>query len=208
MIFSLDQTCSLFQGLAGNAGNQFNISYGIALHPTSRTLYIADYNNQRIMSYPSGVMNGSLLFGGRGSGGNNTQLAYPVGLYYETFSNTLIIDNYVCHNIVRYVFGSSSWTLVAGNINCTSGRDSTSLLYPSRTTLDPMGNLYVADRNNQRIQFFPNGEIHGITIAGKTGVGGNDTTTFNAPWAVALDSQLNFYVADSLNHRIQKFLRY
>lgn len=160
------------------------------------------------MSYPSGVMNGTLVFGGRGSGGNNTQLAFPVGLYYETFSNTLIIGNYACHNIVRYMFGTSNWTLVAGNINCTAGRDSTSLLFPTRTTLDPMGNLYVADRDNQRIQFFPSGERHGITIAGMTRAIGNNATTFNGPWAVALDSQLNLYVVDSYNHRIQKFLRY
>ena len=47
-----------------------------------------------------------------------------------------------------------------------------------------------------------------ITIAGITRVSGNNITTFNGPWALALDSQLSLYVADLSNHRIQKFLRY
>jgi len=30
---------------------------------------------------------------------------------------------------------------------------------------------------------------------------------FNNPWSLALDSKGNLYVADSKNHRIQKFIR-
>ena len=75
-------------------------------------------------------------------------------------------------------------------------------------TIDPMGNLYVADRNNHRIQFFLNGQLNGTTIAGITSTSGNNSTTLSQPRSVKLDSQLNLYVADASNHRIQKFLRY
>ncbi len=71
-----------------------------------------------------------------------------------------------------------------------------------------MGNMYVADRNNQRIQFFYNGQLDGTIIAGITGVSGSNSNTLFAPWSLRLDSQLNLYMTDSNNHRIQKFMRY
>jgi hypothetical protein len=50
-----------------------------------------------------------------------------------------------------------------------------------------------------------NGQSDGITIAG---VSGSNSTMLNSPFSIALDNQLNLYVADTNNQRIQKFLRY
>jgi hypothetical protein len=74
--------------------------------------------------------------------------------------------------------------------------------------MDPMGNIYIADTVNHRIQFFLSGQSNGTTIAGVTSVSGNNSTLIYYPYGVALDSQLNLYVVDTGNHRIQKFLRY
>ena len=197
-----------FIGSPGNAVYQLSSPYGITLNPTTNTLYVSDYNNHRIMSYAPGTVNGTLLLGGNGPGFSNTQLHYPVGLHYDSLTNSLIIANILAHNIVRYTFGSNNWTLVAGNSSGYSGSSSNLLLEPPDITLDPMGNLYVADRNNHRIQLFYNGQFNGITIAGITGVSSVNTTTLDWPWSVKLDSQLNLYVADAYNYRIQKFLRY
>jgi len=71
-----------------------------------------------------------------------------------------------------------------------------------------MGNLYVADRSNTRVQFFLAGQIEGRTIAGITGVFGSNSTLLNQPYEIAFDNQLNLYVADSYGNRVQKFLRY
>jgi len=160
------------------------------------------------VAYQSGINNGTLVFGGNGGGINGTQLYTPIGLYYDTFLNSLFIANFRAHNIVQYSFGATNWTLVAGNRNGTAGATSTSLNYCIDVTLDPMGNIYVVDRSNHRIQFFLRGEVNGTTIAGITGVSTTSDTTLNTPWAVKLDSQLNLYVADTSNNRIQKFLRY
>ena len=85
---------------------------------------------------------------------------------------------------------------------------STTFNEPSDVTLDPMGNMYVADLYNHRIQFFQPGESVGTTIVGITGQPGNNATMFNQTSSLILDNQLNIYVVDRYNHRIQKFLRY
>ena len=198
----------IFIGISGNVTNQLYIPYGIALHPTTSTLYISDYGNHRIMSYSSGADNGTLIFGSGELGFNNTQLYNPVGLHYDAFTNSLIIANHAANNVVRFVLGTNNWKLLAGSPIGLSGITSDRLNRPIDITLDSMGNLYVADRNSHRIQFFPNGQLNGTTIAGVTGVNGTNATTLERPWSVKLDSQLNIYVADANNHRIQKFLRY
>ena len=119
-------------------------------------------------------------------------------------TNSLIIVNTGVHNIVRWVIGANSWTLIAGNINGTGGSTSTTLLSPTDVTLDPMGNTYDVDRDNRRIQFFP----VSITILSSTGTAGTNATLVNIPPSLVLDNQLNLYVVGRVNHRIQKFLRY
>ncbi|CAF3723043.1 unnamed protein product [Rotaria sp. Silwood1] len=182
--------------------------YGIAYDSTSDKLYIADYNKDRIMCYASGASTGVVVAGGNGRGTNITQLAGPVRVYFDSFSNSLIIANHLAHNIVRWPLGATSWILLAGDINGNSGSNATTLTYPIDVTLDPMGNMYVADRLNYRIQLFLNGQTEGITIAGVAGISGNNSILLNMPFSVELDSQLNLYVIDSSNHRVQKFLRY
>ena len=71
-----------------------------------------------------------------------------------------------------------------------------------------MGNMYVGDLYNHRIQFFLSQQTSAITIIGVTGVNGKNATLLNQPGAIILDSQLNIYVSDMENHRIQKYLRY
>jgi len=195
-------------GSPGNSSNELYNPYGIALHPTSNTLYIADNANHRIMSYILGNNSGTLLFGFNGGGNSNTQLYWPRGLHFDILTNSLVIVNDFAHKIVRYVLGSSFWTLIAGDISGGSGTTPAQLNRPMEAIFDPMGNLYVADRDNNRIQFFYAGQLNATTIAGITRVNGTNATTLAAPWSLRLDSQLNLYVADAYNHRIQKFLRY
>lgn len=74
--------------------------------------------------------------------------------------------------------------------------------------MDPMGNIFCADSNNQRIQLIMNGQFEGVTIAGMTGIWDSNSTTFDSPYWVQFDNQLNLYVPDKSSGRIQKFLRY
>jgi hypothetical protein len=198
----------LYLGSIVNSSNSLNWTYGIARDPRSDTLYVSDYWNHRIMSFASGANSGTPVLGGLGMGYNNTQLSDPVGLFFDVPSNSLIIANHGANNIVRYVVGDAGWTLLAGSSLANSGTASTRFAAPVNMVLDPMGNLYVSDRNNHRIQFFLAVQMNAATIAGVTTVNGSNATLLNWPSSVAVDNQLNLCVADTYNHRIQKYLRY
>ncbi|CAF3884647.1 unnamed protein product, partial [Rotaria sp. Silwood1] len=194
-------------GVSGSALNQLHYPTGLAYDSNSSILYIADYSNDRVMRYVSGVLNGTVVAGGNGFGTNYTQLWRPAGLYFDSFSNSLIIASTNVHAIVQWPLDASNWALTAGCVGI-SGHNATLLSYPQDVTLDPMGNVYVADTNNHRIQLFMNGQTEAVTIAGTTSISGNNDTLLNGPFGITLDNQLNLYVADTGNHRIQQFLRY
>lgn len=184
------------------------LPYGIVLNPSSSALYIADYNNHRILEYQSGASSGTIIAGGQGFGMNSSQLYRPAGLYFDSYTNSLIIANYGASNIVRWTLGDTKWTIVAGHPNGTFGNTSILLDHPTNMIFDPMGNMYVADMFNHRIQFFSNGQPSGTTIAGIVGIPGSTPALLSYPVSMALDNQLNLYVTDSFNQRVQKFLRY
>ncbi|CAF4677548.1 unnamed protein product, partial [Rotaria sp. Silwood2] len=192
----------------GTSNNQFIYPQGIAFDSSSGTLYVADTGNHRVMQYSPNALSGNVVAGGNGAGNGNTELANPTGIYFDSSSNSLIIANTGANNIVRWVLGDTNWTLIAGDINGVSGNTSTLLHEPYDVTLDSWGNVYVADTYNNRIQFFLAGHSNGTAIAGDTNVYRSNSTLLSCPYSLVLDAQLNLYVSDSLNFRIQKFAHY
>ncbi|CAF3702625.1 unnamed protein product [Rotaria sp. Silwood1] len=65
--------------------------------------------------------------------------------------------------------------------------------------------LYIADRDNHRIQqLLPNGQIK--TIAGDpNGTPGTSNDRLNQPSAIYIDENQNLFIADYNNHRVQKW---
>ena len=75
------------------------------------------------------------------------------------------------------------------------------LTLPENIVIDTLGNVYVADSDNHRIQkFTSNG-----TFLLEWGNKGSGPGEFSYPRGISMDSSGNVYVADSGNHRIQKF---
>lgn len=77
---------------------------------------------------------------------------------------------------------------------------------PRNIAFDAQGNMYVADSDNNRIQKFdPTGKF--LTMWGSRSPDNAPApaNTFNQPWGIAVDKAGNVYVADTWNHRIQKF---
>ncbi len=79
--------------------------------------------------------------------------------------------------------------------------------FPTGIAVDPSGNIYVADANNNRIRLVsPSGNVS--TFAGNTAGDFRDDTgifaRFNSPRDVVSDVDGNIYVADGFNFRIRK----
>jgi predicted membrane-bound mannosyltransferase/DNA-binding beta-propeller fold protein YncE len=96
--------------------------------------------------------------------------------------------------------------LVAARVIGGQGKSNGQFESPKNVALDAQGNLYVADSDNHRIQKFAlNGEF---MLAWGSRTPDNvapPSNTFNQPWGIAVDRSGSVYVADTWNHRIQKF---
>jgi hypothetical protein len=96
------------------------------------------------------------------------------------------------------------------------GVGATGLKYPYDVAVDGSGGLYVADFGNNRVLHFPAGNTTADTVYGQgpsgnsfttnsANSGGVSATTMNAPYAVAVDGNGGFYVADYYNSRVLHF---
>ena len=102
-------------------------------------------------------------------------------------------------------------TVAGGGSSLGDGGAATAaqLLYPSGVALDGAGNLYIADRDNQRIRKVDSAgmitTVAGTGVGGSSGDGGPATEArLNRPFDVALDGVGNLYIAEWGNHRIRK----
>ncbi|MBI3182150.1 MAG: hypothetical protein HYZ28_08390 [Myxococcales bacterium] len=83
------------------------------------------------------------------------------------------------------------------------------LNYPSGLSVDPRGNIYVADRANHRVRKISAAgvisTVAGTGTAGSQGDSGLATRAeLSSPVGVAVDGDGNLYIADQGNHRIRR----
>lgn len=185
-----------------------NLPYGLAFNLQSKCLYIVDHANHRVMSYAKNTSLPTIAAGGNGPGRATNQLLFPYAVYLDTITNDLLIANAGAEVIVRWKSNINSWLIVSGALNASSNILSTSLFSLVDVNLDPMGNIYVIDRQKHRVLFYETDQSNGVVIGGTSDVSGTNESLLNAPNSLYLDNQLNLYVTDTGNHRIQKFERY
>ena len=90
---------------------------------------------------------------------------------------------------------------LTGDLGKGKGSDPGQFLFPTYVTLDPQGNVYVADTLNSRVQKFdPDGKY-----LASYGERGNSWGMFDKPKGVAIDSFGNLYVVDSGWSNVQIF---
>lgn len=105
-------------------------------------------------------------------------------------------------------YADSRQTLTASAVFGSQGQGDGQFDGPRGVAVAQNGDIYVADSRNHRIQVFDaNGQFKlAFGVLGKiddgTGLNGG---TFNEPWGVAVGPDGSVYVADTWNHRIQKF---
>ena len=127
------------------------------------------------------------------------QLFNPCGIFA-----TLVFDLYVAdarnNRIQLFRSGQVNATTVAGREAPTTIQ----LKYPTAVMLDADGYLFILDADNCRIVRSGPGGFW--CVIGCTSGRGSDSNQLANPRTMAFDSYGNIFVADTNNHRIQKFM--
>jgi uncharacterized repeat protein (TIGR01451 family) len=205
-----------FSGDSGPAASaRLNTPRGLAMD-ASGNLYIADSTNFRVRKVAASgnisTVAGSGIYGNSGAGGPATsaRMGYPYGLAVDSSGNLYIADE--SNNLIWKVAASGTITTVAGNGTYGYSGDGgpatgAEMSAPTGVAVDSAGNLYAADRYNDRVRMVSaSGTI--TTVAGNgnccfSGDGGPATgAELSSPTGVALDSAGNLYIADSSRIRM------
>lgn len=137
---------------------------------------------------------------GHGYGSGNDQLSLPTGLYIEPKTQILYVsDN--SNNRIQKRYPNGEIVTAAGQADATGGTTPNKLSIPADVFADENENVYVADWNNQRIQYWEKNAKSGKTVAGN-GTRGSALNQFSYPSLVVVDSKKNIIVADTQNERI------
>jgi DNA-binding beta-propeller fold protein YncE len=85
--------------------------------------------------------------------------------------------------------------------------DQLNMSSPRNMELASDGSIYILDTGNHRVlEVSPEGEIQNTWGEfGSSESGSDQPGTFNEPWGMAIDKDGYIYIADTWNHRIQKF---
>ena len=179
-------------GKRGNQELEFNWPKGIAIHPKSKRIYVADDRNHRIQ-----ILNPDLTFhskfGSKGSG--NGQFNHPWDIAFDSTGNAYVADKDNHHIQVfteegRYVRQFGKEGSGDGELNA-----------PSSVAIGNDDVLYVTEYGNHRVSVFTfEGEF--LTSFGKQG---NEPRQFYNPRGITVDKSGVVYISDSDNDSVKLF---
>lgn len=206
----------------------------VAVDPTTGKLFVADRDNRRVLRWSSAdkLIDGSpaeVVFGqpdfvtrtANTGGISAATMNNPNGVYIDA-NGTLWVADRDNHRILRFDNASTKTTGasadgVLGQPNFTSNTAGTTaglLSAPTSVFIDGAGNLWVADKDNNRVVRFNNasGKPNGSNADGVLGQtdftsssSGTTASKFDAPWGVYVDVTGKLWVADRYNSRVLRF---
>lgn len=156
-------------------------------------LYIADTLNNRVQKFSPG---GAALASWGRRGDAAEQLAQVADVAADSAGNLYVTDS--TNNLVKKFSPTGALLAKWGGLGFNS---------PAGIAVDSAGNIYVADRNNHRIVKLNNRGEYVWQLGRLDNLPGDGDGEFSYPMDVAIDFEGSIYVADTMNNRIQKFLK-
>ena len=197
----------------------FNGPTGVVVNPITGNIFVADFGNQTIRKIElTGAV--SVYAGTNGkSGFTNTTPAVgttpavpglfnnPAGLAIDATGNLYVAD--YTNNLIRKVLADGSVSTIAGKSagNVDGLGTAASFNGPRAIAIDAIGNLYVADANNNSIRKIDlAGNVTTFAGSGKIGNadGSGKAASFSHPGGITIDAAGNLYVADGGNNLVRK----
>jgi sugar lactone lactonase YvrE len=191
---------------------------GVAVD-ASGNVYIADSHNHRIREVSGGTITtiagtGVAGFSGDGAAATAAQLALPSAVAVDSNGNVYIADTN--NHRIRKIAGATITTIAGDGEQFFSGDGAAAtaavLDTPTGVAVDLAGNVYIADRHNQRIRMISGTTISTIAGSGAASFSGSfsgdgspaTAATLAKPSGVSVDSAGNVYIADTGNQRIRE----
>jgi len=195
--FALDGSNPIAWGTKGVALNQaaFNWPFGIAVNPANGHVWVADTHNSNLREFlADGTFVRTFAKQGSALGAVNwpTALAFdPAGNMYVADTSNNRIQSFSPSLTVRWAYGSVGSGL--GNLR-----------RPSGIAYDPVGNrVLVADTANSRIVALD--PTTGVRLSILPIAKGSAAGAISSPEDVTVDAAGHIWVADTLNHRVERF---
>jgi trimeric autotransporter adhesin len=209
-------------GFAGDGGSaasaKLQAPAGMALGANGNLYFADQYNNRIRMINAAGIIStvaGNDTAGWSGDGGAATaaRLHEPAGIALDATGNIYVAD--VKNSRIRKITTAGVISTIAGTgVAGFSGDNDTatkaSLNMPTGVAVDDSGNVYIADRKNNRIRKVnAAGIITTIVGTGAATYNGesfpvNTMVAVNLPSGVAVSPAGELYIADSENDLIRK----
>lgn len=227
-IRKIDKSTGIISTVAGNSIAGFYGDNGLAINAKlnypldlcfdkNGNLYIADAGNNRVRKInTSGIIttvagNGNVGYSGDGSLADTSAIGAVQGLCIDDTANIYIASEQ--NRLYKVAASTGIISTVAGNgvfgFSGDGGLATNAQLDPFKVTWDNYGNIYIADRADNRIRIVNTLGI--IYTAAGTGIGGYngdvgdaDSAQLYKPAGVAIDNCGNLYIADAYNDRIRK----
>jgi DNA-binding beta-propeller fold protein YncE len=196
-------------GTRGSGNGEFRGPRGVTTD-LSGGVWVADSGNNRIQKFDSSGRFIARLGRNRGDGTRgigNGEFNDPRGLATDAQGNLYVADH--GNNRIQKLFRNGAFLARFGRNGGggTRGLGNGEFNNPRGVAVDRGGNIYVADKNNNRIQKL-DAAGRFLTTWGRNGGDGSSGTgngEFRAPYSVSVDRSGIVYVADTANNRVQAF---
>ncbi|CAF4102981.1 unnamed protein product, partial [Adineta steineri] len=154
---------------------------------TNNSVYVADRANSRVQIW----LNNSIIVPSTISGGLNT----PNSLFTTDNSDIYVDNGYANYRVDKWGFNSTNSVPTMYMCGACYG-----------LFIDINDMLYCSMYNyHQVVSKSLDTHLNVWSIVAGTGTANSTSVTLNSPWGIFVDSNLNIYVADYGNNRIQKF---
>ncbi|CAF1297418.1 unnamed protein product [Adineta steineri] len=186
---------SIVAGGNGNDLNQVRRVQGIYIDDDKQTIYITQYNSDRIVGWKFGEESGEIVAGGNGHGDEINQLHNPSDVTVDKKNDLLIICDQGNERVVQWSRQKQiDPRIIIAEIKCNG------------VTIDNNGDIYISEGETHSVIQLKQGEAEVTTVAGGNGYG-YEPNQLNNPAYIFVDEQYSIYVSDHEYGRVTKWIK-